>query len=62
MTNPPYNKESTCPACGYDGDEFDYAAGARYIFEWPRNHIRRECNRCGYKWSEAPLNQEVQDD
>lgn len=59
-TLPTYDPKAACPVCGFDDVTVRYQ-GARLGTEPPdyalgnRAWMRRECQRCAYRWAEAPL-------
>lgn len=59
---PPYSDVSTCPKCGHNSVTTLYRDVCRY---WPRppddprEHLLRTCERCGYSWAEAPIDQKL---
>jgi len=60
---PPYKEKVRCKKCGYGGTPRTlYREDMVYTsIDLPpqQEHLQRICNRCGYTWKEAILEEEI---
>ena len=55
----PFDQMTPCAKCGADGATAEWRDAhncGSYVCREPERIIRR-CQRCGYKWCEAPLDE-----
>ena len=55
-----FDPESKCPKCGEGNASTRWFRAGSYYGCVPQEHLWRECQRCGFGWSEAPVDAKEQ--